>query len=240
MLDALHATVPDLPQDVADRVEVTPPRDPAHGDMATNAAMVAARAAKQPPAKLAAAIAERLRASPEIDEATAAGPGFINLRLNPDALRGVLPVILNAGEAFGDSTVGAGAKVNVEYVSANPTGPIHVGHCRGAVVGDALASLLAKAGFDVTREFYINDAGAQVAALAWAAYWRYLQAIGTKLTEAQFGEEVPGGLQYRGDYLVPVGEELARPTVLHSPHRTARSPRPNSGSTPSAISPSTR
>ena len=226
VLDALHATVPDLPQDVADRVEVTPPRDPAHGDMATNAAMVAARAAKQPPAKLAAAIAERLRASPEIDEATAAGPGFINLRLNPDALRGVLPVILNAGEAFGDSTVGAGAKVNVEYVSANPTGPIHVGHCRGAVVGDALASLLAKAGFDVTREFYINDAGAQVAALAWAAYWRYLQAIGTKLTEAQFGEEVPGGLQYRGDYLVPVGEELARThgPALATPDRQIAAP----------------
>jgi arginyl-tRNA synthetase len=206
---ALRDTVPDLPDDLADRVELTAPRDPSHGDVATNAALLAAKPARQPPAKLAAAIADRLRAIPTIAEATVAGPGFINLRLDPAALHAVLPAVLRAGEAFGDSTIGENLAVNVEYVSTNPTGPLHVGHCRGAVVGDALANLLAKAGFAVTKEYYINDAGAQVTALAWAAYWRYLQAIGTKLSEEQFSDEVPGGLQYRGDYLIPVGEELA-------------------------------
>ncbi|MDE2008312.1 MAG: arginine--tRNA ligase, partial [Rhodospirillales bacterium] len=137
------------------------------------------------------------------------GPGFVNLRLRPATLRAVLPAILRAGEAYGDGTAGAGTRVNVEYVSANPTGPMHIGHCRGAVVGDALANLLAKAGYDVTKEYYINDAGAQVAALAWAAYWRYLQAIGTTLSEEDFAAEVPGGLQYRGDYLIAVGADLA-------------------------------
>ncbi len=206
---ALRAAVPDLDDTVADRVEVTPPRDPSHGDMATNAAMVAAKAARQPPAKLAATIAATLQGVPAILEATVAGPGFINLHLDPDALRAVLPGVLREGTAYGDSTVGAGHAVNVEYVSANPTGPMHIGHCRGAVVGDALANLLAKVGFVVTKEYYINDAGAQVTALAWATYWRYLQAIGTKLSEEQFSAEVPGGLQYRGDYLIPIGEELA-------------------------------
>ena len=209
VIAALRDAVPDLDDAVADRVEVTPPRDAAHGDMATNAAMVAARAAGLPPAKLAAAIVARLGGVPAIVAATVAGPGFINLRLDPHALRVVLPGVLREGEAYGDSTIGAGLAVNVEYVSANPTGPMHIGHCRGAVVGDALANLLAKAGFVVTKEYYINDAGAQVTALAWAAYWRYLQAIGTRLSEEQFSEEVPGGLQYRGDYLIPVGEELA-------------------------------
>jgi len=206
---ALRAAVPDLDDTLADRVEVTPPRDPAHGDMATNAAMVAAKAARQPPAKLAAVIATTLQSVPAILEATVAGPGFINLRLDPDTLRAVLPGVLREGIAYGNSTIGAGQTVNVEYVSANPTGPMHIGHCRGAVVGDALANLLAKVGFVVTKEYYINDAGAQVTALAWAAYWRYLQAIGTKLSEEQFSTEVPGGLQYRGDYLIPIGEELA-------------------------------
>jgi arginyl-tRNA synthetase len=209
VVTALRSAVPDLSDEVADRVEVTPPRDAAHGDMATNAALVAAKAARQPPAKLAASIVAALRGATAIAEATIAGPGFINLRLDQDALRAVLPGVLREGTAYGDSTVGGGLAVNVEYVSANPTGPMHIGHCRGAVVGDALANLLAKAGFAVTKEYYINDAGAQVTALAWAAYWRYLQAIGTKLSEEQFSEEVPGGLQYRGDYLVPVGEELA-------------------------------
>ena len=206
---ALLTAVPDLADAVADRVEVTPPRDPAHGDMATNAAMVAAKAARLPPAKLAAAIVAGLRGVPAIVQATVAGPGFINLRLDPDALRAVLPGVLREGTAYGDSSIGTGLAVNVEYVSANPTGPMHIGHCRGAVVGDALANLLAKVGFVVTKEYYINDAGAQVTALAWAAYWRYLQAIGTRLSEEQFSEEVPGGLQYRGDYLIPIGEELA-------------------------------
>ena len=116
--------------------------------------------------------------------------------------------MLRAGEEYGTSTAGEGRPVNVEYVSANPTGPLHVGHCRGAVVGDALANLLTKAGFAVTKEYYVNDAGAQVAALAWAAYWRYLQACGTTLTEAEYAAAVPGGLQYKGEYLVPVGEAL--------------------------------
>jgi arginyl-tRNA synthetase len=209
VVTALRDAVPDLPDDLAERVEVTPPRDPSHGDMATNAALLAAKPARQPPAKLAAAIADRLRLNPAIAEATIAGPGFINLRLDPAALHAILPAVLRAGETYGDSTTGGGQPVNVEYVSTNPTGPLHIGHCRGAVVGDALANLLAKAGFAVTKEYYINDAGAQVTALAWAAYWRYLQAIGTKLSEEQFSDEVPGGLQYRGDYLIPIGEELA-------------------------------
>jgi arginyl-tRNA synthetase len=132
----------------------------------------------------------------------------VNLRLRPAALCAQLPAILRAGESYGDGSVGQGVRVNVEYVSANPTGPMHIGHCRGAVVGDALANLLAKAGFAVTKEYYINDAGAQVAALGWAAYWRYLQALGTTLDEEAYAAQVPGGLQYRGDYLVAVGEAL--------------------------------
>jgi arginyl-tRNA synthetase len=209
VLDAVRSLVSDLPEEIATRVEVTPARDPAHGDMATNAALVAAKAARQPPGKLAAALVAVLRERSGIAAAEAAGPGFVNLRLDPTAFRALLPGILRAGEAFGDSLVGAGTRINVEYVSANPTGPLHIGHCRGAVVGDALANLLAKTGHAVTKEYYINDAGAQVTALAWAAYWRYLQAIGTPLSEEEFSNEVPGGLQYRGEYLVPVGEALA-------------------------------
>jgi arginyl-tRNA synthetase len=209
VVSALRNAVADLPDDIAARVEVTPSRDPAHGDMATNAALVAAKLARQAPAKLAAAIVETLRQTPGILQADAAGPGFVNLRLDPAVFRSLLPDILSADTTFGDSTIGNGTRVNVEYVSANPTGPMHIGHCRGAVVGDAVANLLAKAGYDVTKEYYINDAGAQVTALAWAAYWRYLQAIGTPLSEADFAEEVPGGLQYRGEYLVPIGHLLA-------------------------------
>jgi arginyl-tRNA synthetase len=209
VLDALRGIVPDLPDDIAARVEVTPAREPAHGDMATNAALVAAKPARQPPAKLAAALVAALRDRPGIAEAAAAGPGFVNLRLDPAAFRALLPGILRAGEAYGDSLTGAGTRIDVEYVSANPTGPMHIGHCRGAVVGDALANLLSKAGYAVTKEYYINDAGAQVTALAWAAYWRYLQAIGTPLSEEDFSNEVPGGLQYRGEYLIVVGEQLA-------------------------------
>ncbi len=209
VLAALTQIVPDLPAEIAARVEVTPTRDPAHGDMATNAAMVSAKAARQPPARIAAALVDRLKQAPAIASAEAAGPGFVNLRLHPAAFRSLLPIILQAGEAYGDATTGAGTRINIEYVSANPTGPMHIGHCRGAVVGDALANLLAKAGYKVTREYYINDAGAQVATLAWAAYWRYLEVIGTPLTEAEFSNEVPGGLQYRGEYLIPVGQALA-------------------------------
>jgi len=208
VIAALRDVVPDLTDEVAARVEVTPPREAAHGDMATNAAMLSAKAARRKPVELAAALVERLAKVEEVAAASVAGPGFINLRLHADAWRAVLPEILVAGEGFGDSTLGAGLKVNVEYVSANPTGPMHIGHCRGAVVGDALANLLAKAGFDVTKEYYINDAGAQVTALAWAAYFRYLQALGTKINEEEFSEEVPGGLQYRGEYLIEVGVAL--------------------------------
>lgn len=207
-VSALAELLPDLPPDAFARVQMEPPRDPAHGDMATNAAMVVAKAARQPPPKLAAALAERLSALPEVAEAAPAGPGFVNLRLREDFLRAQLPVILAAGESYGDGATGGGRRVDVEYVSANPTGPMHVGHCRGAVVGDALANLLTKANYAVTKEYYVNDAGAQVQALAWAAYWRYLQALGTAMTEEEFAATIPGGLQYGGEYLVPVGEAL--------------------------------
>lgn len=200
---------PDAPPQALARITVEPPRDPAHGDAATNAAMVLAKPLGKRPPELAGAIAAALRAHPWIAAASAAGPGFINLAFRPDFLRAQLGVILRAGTAYGDSAVLAGERINVEYVSANPTGPLHIGHCRGAVVGDALASLLAKAGAEVTREYYINDAGAQVEALAWATYWRYLQAIGTPLSEEEYSARVPGGLQYRGDYLIPVGRSLA-------------------------------
>jgi len=199
---------PALPDDALARIQVEPPRDTAHGDMATNAAMVCARPAGSPPRPFAQALVTALAEAPEVVSAEVAGPGFVNFRLRDDVWRTQIPAILAAGEAYGDSTLGGQRRVDVEYVSANPTGPMHVGHCRGAVVGDALARLLAKAGWDVTREYYINDAGAQVQALGWAAYWRYLEALGTTLTEDEFSELVPGGLQYRGDYLVPVGQAL--------------------------------
>ena len=226
VVDALNRAAPGLPPEVAARVEVTPARDPAHGDMATNAAMVSAKPARMAPARLAAALAEALAGGPDILSAEPAGPGFVNLRLQPAALRATLPAILRRGEAYGASDVGGGRPVNVEYVSANPTGPMHIGHCRGAVVGDALANLMAKAGFAVTKEYYINDAGAQVQALGWAAYWRYLQACGTALTEDAFSAAVPGGLQYRGDYLVPVGDALfaAHGAALAGPGATAADP----------------
>ncbi len=209
VLAALQRAIPDLPAELAARVEVTPTREAAHGDMATNAAMMCAKPAGRKPAELAAALAADLAGNPDIADAAPAGPGFINLRLGAESFRAQLPVILAVQEGYGDSAAGRGVRVNVEYVSANPTGPLHIGHCRGAVVGDALANLLGKAGFAVTKEYYVNDAGAQVVALAWAAYWRYLQALGTALTEEDYAASVPGGLQYRGDYLMPVGEALA-------------------------------
>ncbi|MFT8885433.1 MAG: arginine--tRNA ligase [Acetobacter papayae] len=209
VLATVRELLPDVAEDTLARVELTPTRDPAHGDMATNAALLLARVAKRKPADIAQELAQALAAVPGVAAAAAAGPGFVNITLDPAVLRGVLPDVLRAGEAYGTSTVGAGVRVNVEYVSANPTGPMHVGHCRGAVVGDALANLLAKAGFAVTKEFYINDAGTQVRALAWAAYWRYLQALGTTMEQEAFATLAPTGLQYLGDYLVPVGMELA-------------------------------
>src|ERR1700722_18469863 len=184
------------------RVVVEPPRDASHGDMATNAAMVLAKDAKAKPRDLAGQIAARLRADDLIASVDIAGPGFINLTLKPAAWSDALRPVLREGEAYGRSASGAAEKVNVEYVSAIPTGPMHVGHCRGAVFGDALASLLAFAGYDVTREYYINDAGAQVDVLARSAFLRYREALGESIGE------IPEGL-YPGDYLKPVGVALA-------------------------------
>jgi arginyl-tRNA synthetase len=184
------------------RIVVEPPREAAHGDMATNAAMVLAKDAGKKPRELAEAIAEKLRADDLVAKAEVAGPGFINLTLEPAAWIGALRAVLGAGADYGRSQAGQGMPVNVEYVSANPTGPMHVGHCRGAVFGDALANLLAFSGFKVTREYYINDAGAQVDALARSAFMRYREALGESIGA------VPEGL-YPGDYLKPVGAQLA-------------------------------
>jgi len=184
------------------RVVVEPPRDPAHGDMATNAAMVLAREAKTKPRDLAEQIAARLRADDLIASVNVAGPGFINLTLKASAWSDALRTVLREGSSYGRSAMGADEKVNVEYVSANPTGPMHVGHGRGAVFGDALANLLIFAGYDVVREYYVNDAGAQVDVLARSAYLRYREALGKNIGE------IPEGL-YPGDYLKPVGQALA-------------------------------
>ncbi|MCA0203260.1 MAG: arginine--tRNA ligase [Proteobacteria bacterium] len=181
-------------------VTVEPPRDAAHGDMATNAAMVLAKPAGQQPRAIAEALATRLAADPRVASAEVAGPGFLNLRLEPQAWQGVVAAALTAGKDFGRTAIGAAEKINVEFVSANPTGPMHVGHTRGAVVGDALSNLLAFAGWDVTREYYINDGGAQVDVLARSAYERYREAHG-------LSPEIAEGL-YPGDYLIPVGEAL--------------------------------
>ncbi|WP_370276430.1 arginine--tRNA ligase [Roseovarius indicus] len=181
-------------------VTVEPPRDAAHGDMVTNAAMVLAKPAGMKPRDIAGALAERLSGESWIESAEVAGPGFLNLRLSASVWQGVIHKALAGGEAFGRSEMGKGQKVNVEYVSANPTGPLHVGHTRGAVFGDALASLLDYAGYDVTREYYINDGGAQVDVLARSVYLRYLEAHGQAVA---FEDGT-----YPGDYLVPVGEAL--------------------------------
>jgi arginyl-tRNA synthetase len=183
-------------------VTVEPPRDPSHGDLATNAAMVLAKPAGTNPRALAELIKSKLEAVPTVISAAIAGPGFINLRLVPDAWRDELRTILLQGEAYGLSTVGANERVNVEYVSANPTGPLHMGHCRGAVVGDSLARLLEAAGFRVTKEYYVNDAGAQVDTLARSVQLRYLEALGQDIVE------IPEGM-YPGEYLKPVGTILA-------------------------------
>jgi arginyl-tRNA synthetase len=184
------------------RVVVEPPRDPAHGDMATNAAMVLAKEARTKPRDLAERIAARLRADDLIASVDVAGPGFINLNLKASAWSNALRTVLREGSSYGRSAMGAGEKVNVEYVSANPTGPMHVGHGRGAVFGDALANLLIFAGYDVVREYYVNDAGAQVDVLARSSYLRYREALGENIGE------IPEGL-YPGDYLKPVGQALA-------------------------------
>ena len=191
----------DLPEglDFAN-VTVEPPRDPLHGDMATNAAMVLAKPSGQKPRDIALKLAEQLMSDGRITAADVAGPGFLNLRLAHDVWQGLIGQVLNMGQQYGTSSMGIGKKVNVEFVSANPTGPLHVGHTRGAVFGDALAGLLAFAGYDVTREYYINDGGAQVDVLARSVYLRYLEAHGQQVA---FEDST-----YPGDYLIPVGEAL--------------------------------
>ena len=192
-----------LPVDLPIRgIEVQEARDPAHGDVATNVAMVLAKPTGMKPRALAEMIAERLTVVPEFTKVDVAGPGFLNITIAPDVWRRLVISIMEQGGQFGRSAIGAGQTVNVEYVSANPTGPMHVGHCRGAVFGDALCNVLAFAGYDVTREYYINDAGAQVDKLGRSTYLRYREALGEDIGE------IPEGL-YPGDYLKPIGAKLA-------------------------------
>ncbi|MFT3671930.1 arginine--tRNA ligase [Aestuariivirga sp.] len=193
------------------RVVAEPPRDPAHGDVSTNAAMVLAKPAGMAPKALAELLCKKLAAAPDVAAAEIAGPGFINLRLAPSIWPKFLASALALKDKFGHSTLGKGEKVNVEYVSANPTGPLHVGHCRGAVFGDALAALLSATGYAVSKEYYINDAGAQVDTLARSAFLRYKEALGENIGE------IPAGL-YPGEYLKAVGEALAKEygTSLHN------------------------
>jgi len=184
-------------------ITAEPPREASHGDIATNAAMVLAKAAGKKPRDIAEALLRRLSANPDVIEGAVAGPGFINLKLSDSFWRGRLRDCLKEGIAYGDSTLGGARKVNVEYVSANPTGPLHVAHARGAVVGDALANLLAKAGYAVTKEYYVNDAGAQVDILGRSTYLRYKEALGESVGA------IPEGL-YPGEYLKEVGAALAK------------------------------
>jgi arginyl-tRNA synthetase len=203
VLSTLDTLVADgfLPEGLSfDAITVEPPRDAAHGDMATNAAMVLAKPARMKPRDIAEKLAEKLAEDPRITAADVAGPGFLNLRLSAAVWQGVVGAVLGQGTDFGRGDLGQGKRVNVEYVSANPTGPLHVGHTRGAVFGDALASLLDFAGFDVTREYYINDGGAQVDVLARSVYLRYLEAHGQEVA-------FPEGT-YPGDYLKDVGAAL--------------------------------
>ncbi len=201
--DALTASYPELASkgEILARVVVEPPRDAAHGDLSTNAAMVVAKPLGKNPREVATALADHFNRDPDVASAEVAGPGFLNFRLDPGVWHRVLATVAELGDDYGRSDVGQGEKVNVEYVSANPTGPMHVGHTRGAVFGDALASLLAYTGYDVTREYYINDAGSQVDTLARSAFLRYREALGEAV-------EIPAGY-YPGEYLVPVGQSLA-------------------------------
>lgn len=185
------------------RMSIEAPRDPSHGDLATNAAMVLSKSVGCNPRALAERIATLLETDKDIESVNVAGPGFINLRLTDGFWRNVLKTIIKSGSSFGRSELGLGKKVNVEYVSANPTGPMHVGHCRGAVVGDVLANLLSFTGHDVVKEYYINDAGGQIDVLAKSVFLRYRESLGENIGK------IPEGL-YPGDYLVPVGEALKK------------------------------
>jgi arginyl-tRNA synthetase len=198
---ALKTLYPEASAELIARAVVEPPRDPAHGDLSSNAAMVVAKPLGKNPREIATALAGHFKSDPDVASVEVAGPGFLNFRLNEPVWHGVLKSVGTLGAGFGKSDLGKSQKVNVEYVSANPTGPMHVGHTRGAVFGDALASLLDYVGYDVTREYYINDAGGQVDVLAQSAFLRYREALGEVI-------EIPRGL-YPGDYLKPVGEALA-------------------------------
>ena len=203
VIDCLNAMVAagDLPEGLDFKnVTVEPPRDALHGDMATNAAMVLAKPAKLKPRDIAEKLATHLASDARVTVAEVAGPGFLNMRLGADTWQGVVSTVLANPQTYGRSDMGQGLRVNVEYVPANPTGPLHVGHTRGAVFGDALASLLDYAGYDVTREYYINDGGAQVDVLARSVYLRYLEAHGQ---DVAFEDGT-----YPGDYLIPVGQAL--------------------------------
>jgi arginyl-tRNA synthetase len=196
-------TAGELPPGVSsDRITVEPPRDPSHGDAATNAALLLAKPAGRAPLAIAEALAARLRELPKVATVEIAGPGFVNLRLTNDFWRAQIPIILRAGSGYGAADLGGGRSVNVEFCSANPTGPLHVGHGRGTVFGDALASLLARLGWKVTREYYINDGGVQIDQLARSVHYRYLEALG-------HAPEAPPGGWYPGDYLVPLAREIA-------------------------------
>ena len=192
-----------LPADIdPSRFVVEPPRDASHGDLATNAAMVLAKPARMAPRAVAELLVKKIEEHPDVASAEIAGPGFINLKLNDNFWPRIVSSVLDAGAGYGTSNVGQGAKVNVEYVSVNPTGPLHVGHCRGAVFGDALARLLVACGYEVTKEYYINDAGVQIDTVAKSAHLRYREALGEDIGE------IPAGL-YPGDYLIPLGQSLA-------------------------------
>jgi arginyl-tRNA synthetase len=214
--EALLADHPELGADLLSRVVVEPPRDPGHGDLSTNAAMVVAKPLGKNPREVAAALVERFKSDADVTSVEVAGPGFINFRLDTPILHKVLKAIGVQREAFGKSDMGKGERVNVEYVSANPTGPMHVGHTRGAVFGDALASLMAYSGYDVTREYYINDTGGQTIILGQSALLRYREALGETIA-------IPSGF-YPGDYLIPVGKALAAeygPSLLDMPEQEA-------------------
>jgi arginyl-tRNA synthetase len=203
--DALNAMKAEgfLPEDlVLPTIEAEAPRDATHGDVAVNAALVLAKAARMKPRDIAEALKAKLEAASDVAKIEIAGPGFLNITFKPEVWHNLVRTILNEGDSFGSGSASSGEKVNLEYVSANPTGPMHVGHCRGAVFGDALANLLQFAGFDVTREYYINDAGGQVNVLARSAFLRYCEALGEDIGD------IPEGL-YPGDYLIPVGKALA-------------------------------
>lgn len=198
LIDAVSSHYHEIEELPLHGITVEPPKDPAHGDLSTNIAMVLARPLKASPMVIAEQFLATLKAHDYIADATIAKPGFINMRLQPEIWHMVIQTILKQGENFGNSTLGNGQSINVEYVSINPTGPMHIGHARGAVYGDTLARLLTKAGYDVTKEYYYNDAGGQIDVLARSAYQRYREAAGENIT-------IPEGL-YPGEYLKPVGQ----------------------------------